>query len=273
MNNIKIRIEGLSGLPLARQVPWDGKVDERLRITREGTRHHKTTSFRICSNQISSTYSCLYFSQYLSVCHISSFLSMWVVGFWFHFGFILVVTWRSLTGHRSQVFCRVFFGFGRSRPPGRRSAPARAAATGIGKNIEKIIKYVLSKTYAKKHRQTANHMKSLDMFWICLDEGWQVWYKHALSYKSYTYNLITGLRWIGRPGACGVGRVGRVGQEKRRREEELQREEERRREEPGTSLWAPQRSTYLNQSQPISTNLPFKVVKVVKLSDFEFGYF
>ena len=195
-------------------------------------------------------------------------VSCWIlVSLWFHFGRDMEVS------DRSQVFCRVFFGFGRSRPPGRRSAPARAAATGIGKNIEKIIKYVLSKTYAKKHRQTANHMKSLDMFWICLDEGWQFWYKHALSYKSYTYNLITGLRWIGRPGACGVGRVGRVGQEKRRREEELQREEERRREEPGTSLWAPQRSTYLNQSQPISTNLPFKVVKVVKLSDFEFGYF
>ena len=135
------------------------------------SRRHKTSQDDVLSNMFESNFINLLMSLLLSISLSMSYLlilidvSCWIlVSLWFHFGRDMEVS------DRSQVsgFLSGFFGFGRSRPPGRRSAPARAAATGIGKNIEKIIKYVLSKTYAKKHRQTANHMKSLDMF------GWRL---------------------------------------------------------------------------------------------------
>ena len=121
----KIRIEGLSGLPLARQVPWDGKVDERLRITREGRRHHKTTSFRNMfeSNFINLLMS-LNVSQYLISPHSYRCERLsgpfWMLE-WFHFGIhmwhgwgtqwypvsglisVAWTAWITWTGHRSQV--------------------------------------------------------------------------------------------------------------------------------------------------------------------------
>lgn len=252
-------------------------------------------------------------SQCLSVSHISSFLSMWaversflnvgMVSFWYSH-----VTWLrySMVSCQWTYQCRVdsVDHVDRSQVSGLSGSPAgpdrreedrrrqeRQRQALIEQNIEhhwtssSMFKYVQVKH--EKKPKNAN-CKPYEIFGYVLDM-----FEWRLTILIHTCTIIQiiqnihiwshiGLRWIGRPGACGVwrvGRVGRVGQEKRRREEE-QREEERRREEPGTS---PQRSTALhisqpistnlNESQRISTNLPFKVVKVVKLSDFEFGYF